>query len=330
MLKFLKVLGLLILGLWAAGTLGVLAAMWIYRDIPAEVLEARYMTPASRFLNVDGARIHYRDEGEGAAVVLVHANFANLIGWDPWVEALQDSYRVIRFDMTSHGLTGPDPTGDYSLARTIELTERFVDALGLENFSIGGTSLGGTVAIHYSARHPERIDRLILLSPGSLEGRNQMRRGGVPDIARILEHILPRALPKFMLTNAYGDKTKLTDDVIDRWHDMWLREGQREAQLDRLSQYKSGDLEGVAENVRAPTLLLWGEENPQAEVEQAYEFEELLHNTQSLELIIYPGVGHMAVQEAGELIGRDVRAWLDADLETAAAEEAEAAATVQD
>jgi hypothetical protein len=83
MLKFLKVLGLLILGLWAAGTLGVLAAMWIYRDIPAEVLEARYMTPASRFLNVDGARIHYRDEGEGAAVVLVHANFANLIGWDP-------------------------------------------------------------------------------------------------------------------------------------------------------------------------------------------------------------------------------------------------------
>lgn len=311
MLKFLKFLGGLFLVLLAVAAIGILTALWMYRDIPAEVLEARYTTPASRFLNIDGVRMHYRDEGSGPPVLLIHANFASLIGWDPWVEALQDRYRVIRFDMTSHGLTGPDPSGDYSLARTIELTERFIDALGLETLAIGGTSLGGTVALHYASRHPERVRQLILLSPGALEGRNQMRRGGVPRAARILEYILPRALPRYMLSSAYGDKSKLTDDVIDRWHDMWLREGQRAAQLSRLSSYEPGDLEGVAEKVRAPTLLLWGEANPQAEVEQAYEFEELLHNAESLKLIIYPGVGHMAVQEAGDVIGKDVRAWLD-------------------
>lgn len=309
-MKILRFVGWTLAGLGVVGLAAFAVAAFVYRDIPAEELEARYADEASRFLNVDGVRIHYRDEGAGPAVVLLHANFASLIGWDPWVEALKDGYRVIRFDMTSHGLTGPDPTGDYTLERTIELTERFVDALELERFTIGGTSLGGTVSIHYAARHPERVDRLILLSPGALEGRDQMQRRSIPPAARVLEYVLPRALPEFMLRTAYGDDARLTDEVVDRWHDLWLREGNRAAQLTRLDVYESGDLEGALASIRAPTLLLWGEANPQAPVEQAYELRELLTGTEP-RLIVYPGVGHMAVQEAGAEIAPDVRAFLD-------------------
>ena len=314
-MKVLRYLGWSLLTLALLGGVALLVAAWVYRDIPAEVLEARYTTPASRFINIDGVRIHYRDEGSGPVIVLIHANFSSLIDWDPVVAELTSGYRVIRFDMTSHGLTGPDPSGDYSLPRTISLAEQFIDALGLEKFSIGGTSLGGTVSLHYTSRHPERVDRLILLSPGALEGRSQARRG-VPAAAVILEYILPRALPKFMLSSAYGDKSKLSDEMIDRWHDLWLREGQRHAQLARLSQYESGDLEGIVREIRRPTLLMWGEANPQAEVGQAYELEDMLENVASLDMIIYPGVGHMANQEAGTQIGRDIRAWMDGKLDS--------------
>ncbi|MDJ0926763.1 MAG: alpha/beta hydrolase [Gammaproteobacteria bacterium] len=315
-MRLLRFLGYSLLTVLGLGTVALLAALWAYRDIPAEILEARYTSDASRFMNIEGVRIHYRDEGSGPPVVLIHANFASLIGWDPWVEALKDSYRVIRFDMTSHGLTGPDPTGDYSLERTIYLAERFIDALGLETLTIGGTSLGGTVSLHYASRHPERVDKLILLSPGALEGREQTSgsRGQIPESARILEYILPRALPAFMLRSAWGDTRRLPNEVIDRWHDMWLREGQRAAQLARLGQYRSGDLEDAVRGITTPTLLLWGEANPQAKVEQAYELEELLEQA-DVRMIIYPRVGHMAVQEAGSMIARDVRAWLDGDVE---------------
>jgi len=316
-MKVLKFLGYGLLTLLAVAVCAALAASWVYRDIPAEVLEARYVSPASRFINIDGVRLHYHAEGNGPPVLLIHANFASLIGWDPWVEALQDAYRVIRFDMPSHGLTGPDPSGDYTLERTIALTERLVDALRLERFTIGGTSLGGTVAIHYAARHPDRIDKLLLLSPGSLEGRERTegpRRTTVPRVARVLEYILPRELPEFMLRNAYGEESKLTDEVIDRWHDMWLREGQRRAQLTRLSQYRAGDIEGVIRSIQVPTLLMWGEANPQAPIDQGHEILELLENAESVRFIGYPGVGHMAVQEAGQEIGRDVRAYLDGTL----------------
>ncbi len=77
-------------------------------------LEAKYASPASRFIHIDGVRIHYRDEGSGPAILLLHANFSNLLGWDPWAEALKDHYRVVRFDFPAFGLTGPDPGGDYS------------------------------------------------------------------------------------------------------------------------------------------------------------------------------------------------------------------------
>jgi pimeloyl-ACP methyl ester carboxylesterase len=307
MWRFIR-LGLLTLTVLAVA--GIAVAVWAYRDIPAEVLEARYAGPASRFITIDGVRMHYRDEGTGPVVVLLHANFSNLIDWDPWVEALKDRYRVVRLDMTSHGLTGPDPTGDYGLPRTLELTERFLDELGIEKATLGGTSLGGTVAIHYSVRHPERVERLVLLSPGSLEGRERARQG-LPKAAYVLTWILPRALPEFMLRSGFGDPSKLPDSLVDRWYDMWMREGQRKAQLDRLSQYESGDIEGLVRSIRAPVLLLWGEANTTALFEQAGEFRELLENAASVTFISYPGVGHMAVEEAGTEIGRDVRAWLD-------------------
>lgn len=312
----MKWLRRLVIGLGALVLLviaALLIAAWVYRDTPAAVLEARYTTPASRFLNIDGVRMHYRDEGNGPPIVLIHANFGSLLSWDSWAEALKARHRVLRFDMTGHGLTGPDPSGDYSLERTVQLTERFVDALGLKQFTIGGTSLGGTVAMHYAAAHPDRVDHLILLSPGALEGRAMQRSGRteLPRVANILEYITPRSLAAYMLKSRFGDPSKVTDQLIDRWYDMWLREGQRPAMLARLRSYSSTDLEQVATAIRAPALILWGARNPQAPVEQAGQLRRMLVNASSVKVITYPGVGHMALDEAGSTMVPDVIAWLD-------------------
>ena len=299
------------LGLLAAAVLWLVYLLWAHRDIPAAVLEARYARPNSQFIEIDGVRVHYIDEGAGPVVVLLHANFSNLLDWDPWAAALRDRYRVVRFDMTSHGLTGPDPTGDYTLARTLALLERVIDRLQLERVTLAGTSLGGTLAIHYATTHPERVERLILLSPGSLEGKERRASGGVPRVGYVLKYIMPRALPRFMLSSGYGDPAVLPEPLVDRWYDMWRREGQREAQLDRLSQYQAGDIEGRVRSLRLPVLLLWGELNTTAKFSQAATFRQLLADTPSLTFIPYPGLGHMALQEDGTRLARDVRAWLD-------------------
>ena len=294
------------------GVISILYSLWAHRDIPAAELEAKYARPDSRFIELDGVRMHYLDEGTGPVVMLLHANFSNALDWDPWADALEDQYRVIRFDMTSHGLTGPDPGGDYSQARTLQLMEAFIAALKLDDLTLAGTSLGGTLAIHYAAKHPDRVQRLILLSPGSLEGKERRARGGVPRVGYVLKYILPRALPEFMLSSGFGDPAALPESLVDRWYDLWRRDGQREAQLDRLSQYQAGDIEGRIRSLRVPVLLLWGELNTTAKFSQAATFRELLRDTPSLTFIPYPGLGHMALQEDGARMARDVRAWLAA------------------
>ena len=309
-----RVLGFGIAGLLVLGLLVFGIAAWAYRDIPAQTLEARYAAPNSKFIRIDGVRMHYRDEGQGPTVVLLHAHFASLVMWDAWADALSDDYRIVRIDMTGHGLTGPDPSGDYSMERTVELLGRVIDALELAPAYLGGTSMGGTVAIRYAAQHPDKIRRLILISPGALNARVRGRTTPppLPRGIELLEIITPRMLFAGMLRGGFGDSEKVSDELIDRWHDMQLREGQREAEIERMRQYVSGDIAAVLAEIGVPALILWGESNPVVPVDQAYEIVELMKNSETT-LITYPGVGHMAVHEAPQETAADARAYLDAD-----------------
>lgn len=310
--KWLRLTGYVLVTTLAAVAIALAIALWTYRDIPAAQLEARYASSASRFIHLDGVRIHYRDEGSGPALLLLHANFSNLLAWDPWVEALQDKYRVVRLDLPAFGLTGPDPGGDYSNERTLALLEKFVDAVGLRRFAIAGTSLGGSIGLRYAAKHPDRVESLILLNPGILEGRVMAGKGTrLPDSANVLKYITPRALAAYMLRSRAGDPAKISEEHISRWYDLWMREGNRGAILDRLRSYDSADSAQVVAQVRVPVLILWGEANPQTPLEQATELKAMLAQAPEVRVITYPGVGHPALEEAGALIARDVRAYLD-------------------
>jgi pimeloyl-ACP methyl ester carboxylesterase len=108
----------------AALVVGLLVAAVVYRDHPVAAVEKRWAKPPSQFVIVDGVRLHYREEGSGPPVVLLHANYASLFMWEPWATALKDRYRVIRVDLPAHGLTGPEPSGDYSLQRIQSLCSR--------------------------------------------------------------------------------------------------------------------------------------------------------------------------------------------------------------
>jgi pimeloyl-ACP methyl ester carboxylesterase len=290
-------------------------ALWIYRDIPAAELEAKYRLPQSRFVELDGVRMHVVEQGEGPVVVLVHAHYANLRMWNPWVERLARDHRVIRFDLTSHGLTGPDPSGDYTLERGVELMARLVDGLALQRFVLAGASTGGTHALHYAARHPERVERLVLLNPGVIEGREKSGRGAgvAADLMfATLQRITPRFVPRAVLRSGFADPDAVDEALVTEWHELWLRAGQRPAEIARMRQYQAGDVDAVARQVRAPVLLMWGEANRIAPLAQARELRHLLVNAAGVELRSYPGVGHMATYEAPDATARGVADWLAA------------------
>ncbi len=302
-----------LVGLAALAAVVVGTALWVYRDIPAERLEAKYAGETSQFIEIDGVRLHYRDEGQGPAVLLMHAHWASLIMWDSWAEALKDSYRVLRYDMTSHGLTGPDPSGVYTMERNIELMEKFLDAQDIDKLYIAGTSMGGTTAIRYTAKHPDKVAGLILLNPGALNStvRGSDRPPELPWFVDGLKYVTPRAMFAGMLRSGFGDPDRVPEDLIIRWHEMQMREGQREAEISRMRQYISGDIEDVIRSLTTPTLVMWGEKNPVVPIEQGREIIDMMANAETA-FIAYPEVGHMITLEAPEQTAADARAYIDA------------------
>ena len=299
-----------------SGALALGVAASFYRDVPAAEVEARWGGPPSKFVVIDGVRLHYRDEGQGPVVVLLHANYASLFMWEPWVRVLKDRYRVIRIDLPAHGLTGPDPRGDYTLEHMQRIFEGFVAERGLVRFTVAGTSLGGTIAMRYAALHPERIERLVLLSPGSLEPRVRGRTtpAAVPRVADLLGYVTPVAFTRFLLANDFGDPSRLDEATVAEWHAMWMRAGNRLAMLQLLRQYVSGGVEDKIRAVSVPVLLIWGEKNRRVPLALAYEFRDLLVRSPDVRLEVLPGVGHMAVQEAPTQTARVMREYLDAPL----------------
>ena len=123
-------------------------------------------TPAAdRFLVVNGARLRYRDEGCGPALLLVHGWTLDLEMWDPQVRALRNTFRLIRLDRRGHGRSDGLPAPQ----RDSEDLEALCDQLALARVAVVGMSQGARAALGFACAAPHRVSALILDGPPALQ-----------------------------------------------------------------------------------------------------------------------------------------------------------------
>jgi pimeloyl-ACP methyl ester carboxylesterase len=288
---------MIILGAAGLAGLAVIAlALWLYApDKPRAVLEAAY---PGDYVTVDGARLRLRDTGprDAPAVILLHGFGASLETWEPWAQALSSTYRVIRIDLPGFGLSGPDPTGDYSDRRAVQILADLMNQLGLRRASLIGNSLGGRIAWTFAAAHPERVTRLVLISPDGFAspGFAYGKAPKVPLMMQALPYVAPRGLLKANLAVAYGRPDRLNAATLTRYRDLLLAPGVRRAILARTGQVILRDPAPILAGVQAPTLLLWGEKDGMIPIRNAADYlRDLPHAT----LVRLPGLGHVPFEE---------------------------------
>lgn len=298
-------------GMIATLALIVAALAWLYTpDRGRAGLEAVYAIAPSRFLDVLGVRLHVRDTGPrtAPAVVLLHGFGSSLQTWDAWATDLERDHRVIRYDEPGFGLTGPDP-GGYTDERGIAVLLGLLDRLGVRRASVIGNSMGGRIAWRFAAAHPERMDRLVLISPDGFAGpdRTYGTTEAVPLAMRTLPYVLPSFMLRPMLEAAYGEPGVLTDALYERYRDMMLAPGVRRAIVDRMGQQALADPVPLLKTIEVPTLLLWGEGDRMIPFGNSADYLAALPHG---ELHALPGVGHVPQEEAPETVSI-VRAFLD-------------------
>lgn len=284
---------------------------WASRDISIAELEQRYGGDALQRIALDGVSLAYKVEGTGPPLVLIHSHFYTMRQWQTWVDILAQDFTVIRYDLTSHGLTGPDPSHDYSRARGTLLLAKLLDHLQIERASVAGSSTGGALAWYFAAHYPQRIDKLILINaPGMPRVTNKYMERGMPDWGWLAFYLIPEKLFKPFLEAAVVDNTLITDEGVHEFHQMYRGAGNRMAEFGRMRAWERGDIAPDLGKIRAPTLILWGEKNPQLPVEHVAQYAEKLINAASIDHHIYPDVGHVIPLELPEQSAADVRDFL--------------------
>jgi pimeloyl-ACP methyl ester carboxylesterase len=288
------------------------AGFWLYTpDKPRAALEATYAAPPSSFVEIAGLRLHLRDTGprDAPPVILLHGFGASLHTWDEWAGPLAADHRVIRFDLPGFGLTGADPAGNYTDARGIAVLLALLDWLGLPHATPIGNSMGGRLAWAFAAAHPDRVSKLVLISPdgfaspGIAYGKAQK----VPALMRVLPYVLPMPMLRANLVQAYADPARLTEDTVLRTRDMMLAPGVRSAIVARMEQAVLPDPVPLLRRLNMPTLLLWGEKDAMIPFANAQDYLAALPDAT---LVALPGVGHVPQEEAPQDSLRALRAFL--------------------
>jgi pimeloyl-ACP methyl ester carboxylesterase len=288
-------------------------AAWLYTpDESRAALEARYGATAADFLPVDGLRLYVRDSGprQAPAVILLHGFGSSLQTWDGWAAALSAHHRVIRFDLPGFGLTGADPTGDYSDRRTVQVLAALMDRLGLARAALVGNSLGGKIAWNFAATYPDRVDRLVLVSPDGFAspGFDYGKPADVPWMMSLLPYTLPKAMLRGTIVPAFGDPAALTPPLMTRYYDMMRAPGVRAAMVARMRQVRLEPPEAALHRITAPTLLVWGERDAMIPHSNAADY---LRNIPTARLVSFPDLGHVPQEEAPARSVAPVMAFLD-------------------
>lgn len=309
---------------WLWRILGVTAALLVIAFLvfrtpdtdPAE-MRAKYGGEPSQFVEIgDGVTVHLRDEGprDAPAIVLLHGSNADLHTWQPWVDRLSNDFRLIRFDQVGHGLTGPDPDGDYARDSFAEDVREVADSLGLDQFYLGGNSMGGTHTLAFANAYPERLLGLILVDAGG--GPRIDREGGgnigftiarTPVLNTIAEQITPRAMIAQSLDQSVSVKSVVTEAAIDRYWELLRFPGNRAATMARFSSTYEPLSEAEVAALDMPVLILWGEEDALIPLEAGEWFDRVLPDST---FVAYPGIGHLPQEEAPDATVADVRRWL--------------------
>lgn len=269
------------------------------KSIPLEELKKKYTTTASRFLEMDGMQVHYRIEGEGSPVVLIHGTGASLQTWDGWTDSLvKNNYKVIRLDMPAFGLTGPRNDNDYSSKAYVDFLHRFLHQIGVDTFALAGNSLGGEIAWKYALAHPADVSKLILVDPAGFYSKEKGNGAIIFKLAKIkwLANLMGKMDTKIIvnrtLEDVYEDDTKITEAQKQLYYDMSLREGNRESFSARVQQIDKEPKLDIS-RIETPTLIQWGKEDKLLDISLLDNFTKIPDN----KVVVYHHCGHSPQEE---------------------------------
>jgi pimeloyl-ACP methyl ester carboxylesterase len=248
-------------------------------------------------LDIQGIPTRCRSVGEGPEVLVLH-------GWGASIEAVESITRglaagcsVHAVDLPGFGQTGPPPVA-WGAGEYADWTRELIAALGLERPSIVGHSHGGRVAIQLAAVHPELVDKLVLVDAAGIRAPRAFSWYRRVALAKFAKHILNRlGEPGRALGRRLVGRTASGDYVASA-----------ETMRPTFVRLVNTDLTALLPEIRASTLLIWGDQDEETPLSDGQTMERLIPDAG---LVVFEGAGHFAYADQPQRFNRVVGHFLN-------------------
>ena len=305
----------LLLVLVASAPLPGFADEFADQRLSLESLRQKYGDAEGLIAEIGGVEVYFKDQGEGPAILMIHGSRSTLRTWDRITPELVDRYRVIRYDLPPHGLSGSVSEEAAQRLEPAGFTAGLLDHLGVDQVTCAGVSSGGTTCMYFAAAYPDRVNRLIMSNSPSDPVRTD-HMTFTPEFAKALEEFTETGFESEHFINAFldfysGEPRRISAQTRREYYDFNRR----------VTEANSTAFIGIVEDhqkarkamagVRAPTLLIWGGRDALLIPAAAGTLAGYLENTQ-VSTVFMPDVGHYPPLESPIRFAKIVAAYLEA------------------
>jgi pimeloyl-ACP methyl ester carboxylesterase len=295
---------------WIAGaTTLVIAGKLLLRPRDADWHKCRdvvFHSECSRFIDVDGVRVHYQEAGDehAPALVLIHGFASSTLVWSKvFVKLAEAGYRVIASDLLGYGYSAKPRNGEYTIAGQAKLLTRLLDKLGIPRAIFVGSSYGGAVAATCALDYPDRVEKLILV--GTVNDNRPlafrlMRLFGSPLFGDVVSPLLigSRRLLRRRMKQVYDRHEWVIDERrVDARHLPLRAAGTQRAIIRTVRGWDAERISRDAHLITQPTLLLWGENDQEIPLADGERLHADIPNSR---LKVFLECGHLPHEEYPE------------------------------
>lgn len=284
---------------------------FIYEPKSDHDFQSSYVnTIHSQRLKMDQYIAHYVHVGSGDPVILIHGGGTWLYSFRENIPVLSRRFSVYAVDMPGHGYTTSlVKRPKYDLETYSKFLLDFMDRQKIKKASLVGNSWGGGWALYFTERHPERVDKLILIDSSGINTHDVLEWEAfkIPVLGEVLSKFINRTSVRMSLEKVFYNKDKVNEAMVNEIYGPFTRKENRQAQYLAERNLNWRLTAKKLSSVTNKTLVIWGKNDRYLNYQAAYRFKENMKDTK---LMVLENCGHVAHEERPEIVNQAIMSFL--------------------